>query len=391
MNIFYRSILLTLCVFMVSACSSVTDGVSEIFAGDDNAEPPTPLTPITNPIALSRSWSSNLGKSAGAHFVNLKPAVVDGRVFAASHDGVVTSVDAKSGRVIWQVDTNTRLGGGPGIGDGLVLVGSREGELIALTMNEGKEIWRSRVTSEVLSVPVAAAGIAVARAIDGRMFGFSTTDGKRLWTYDRTVPVLTLRGSSSPVIAGGLVIYGSDSGKLTALSLKEGLPVWEKTVAFPSGRSELDRIVDIDGDPLIINGVIYAASYQGSVIALELETAKTLWNRNISTSEGLSADRDNLYITDAQGSVWALDRVTGSAVWKQDKLQFRQVTGTAVIDGYVVVGDLEGYLHWMSVDDGSLLGRVQTDGQGVASAPIVADNWLYSYSNGGELTAISHH
>ncbi len=389
MNLIQRTFVFVVALILVTGCSSVTESVTDMFKGEDNAEPPTPLTSIVSPVAIAQSWSSNLGKSAGAHFVNLKPVAADGRVFTASHDGVVSAVDAKSGSVVWQVNTNTRLGGGPGVGDGLVLVGSREGELIALTINEGQEVWRSRVTSEILSVPSAAAGIAVARAIDGRMFGISTVDGKRLWTYDRTVPVLTLRGSSSPVIAGGLVVYGSDSGKLTALSLKEGLPLWEKSVAFPSGRSELDRIVDIDGDPLIINGVVYAASYQGSVVAMELETSRTVWNRDMSTSAGLSADSNNIYATDAEGNVWALDRRTGSAVWKQDKLKYRKVTGTAVIAGHVVVGDFEGYLHWMSVDDGSLLGRIQTDSQGVASAPIVSDNWLYSYSNGGELTAIS--
>ncbi len=181
-----------------------------------------------------------------------------------------------------------------------------------------------RVTSEVLSVPVAVAGIVVVRSIDGRLFGLSTANGERLWTYDRTVPVLTLRGSSSPTLVGGLVIYGSDGGKLAAISLKEGLPIWEKSVAYPSGRSELDRIVDIDGDPLVINGVIYAASYQGTVVALDLETGHTIWSKELATSADISADQSNIYVTDVEGNIWALDRRSGAALWKQDKLKFRK-------------------------------------------------------------------
>lgn len=378
-----RNVVFAVVFVLIAGCSSVTD----FLKGEDNAELPTPLTPIASSLVFTPSWTSNVSRGSEVHFVNLKPASAEGRIFMASHDGMVTAIDASTGRIAWRVNVQARLGGGPGVGDSLVLLGSREGEVIALAMNDGKEVWRSRVTSEVLSVPAVSAGIAVARSIDGRVFGFSTVDGKRLWAYDRTVPVLTLRGSSSPVITGGLVVYGSDSGKLTVLSLKEGLPLWERSVAFPSGRSELDRIVDIDGDPLIVNGVVYAASYRGNIVAVDIETAQTLWNRDISASDNISVDLDNVYVTDVEGNVWALDRRTGAAVWKQDKLKYRHVTGTAVIGRHVVVGDFEGYLHWLSVDDGSLLGRLQTDGS-IAGTPVVVGNWLYSYSDSGELTAI---
>jgi outer membrane protein assembly factor BamB len=219
------------------------------------------------------------------------------------------------------------------------------------------------------------------------MFGLSAIDGKRLWTYDRTVPTLTLRGSSSPVIAGGLVVYGSDGGKLSALALKQGLPLWEKTIAFPTGRSELDRIVDIDGNPLIVNGVVYAASYQGVIVALELETARTLWTKELSTSSDMSVDINNLYLTDAEGNVWALDRRNGASLWKQDKLQYRSVTGPVVVGDYVVVNDFEGYQHWLSIDDGHFVGRMEIDSSGISTASVTANNVAYSYSNSGELAA----
>ena len=236
------------------------DALTDLTKGKDNAIPPTPLTDIQPSVSLSSKWSKNVGGGGNRHFVNIKPVVSGGVVFVANTKGTVMALDADTGATRWQVDTKSRLGAGPGIGDGMVLLGSREGEVIALSAADGKEEWRSRVTSEVLSIPATAADVVIARAIDGRMFGLSAIDGKRLWTYDRTVPTLTLRGSSSPVIAGGLVVYGSDGGKLSALALKQGLPVWEKTIAFPTGRSELDRIVDIDGNPLIVKGVVYAAS-----------------------------------------------------------------------------------------------------------------------------------
>jgi outer membrane protein assembly factor BamB len=191
------------------------------------------------------------------------------------------------------------------------------------------------------------------------------------------------------VIAGGLVVYGSDSGKLSALSLKAGLPLWEKSVAFPSGRSELDRIVDIDGNPLIVNGIVYAASYHGTVVALELETARTLWTKELSTSSDMSVDRNNLYVTDAEGNVWALDRRNGASLWKQDKLQYRAVTGPVVVDNYIVVNDLEGYQHWLSADDGHFVARINVDSDGVSSDAITDGKIAYTYSNRGELTAVS--
>jgi outer membrane protein assembly factor BamB len=372
---------------MLSGCGGIGDTISEMTKGKDNAIPPTPLTEIQSTLDVSTGWSRNVGKGGNLNFINLKPMLADNQIFVASRDGTVMAIDAENGSTRWEVSTKTRLGGGPGVGDSLVLLGSSEGEVIALSIVDGKELWRSRVTSEVLSVPAAAAGVVVARAIDGRVFGLSAIDGRRLWTYDRTVPTLTLRGSSSPVIAGGLVVYGSDSGKLSALSLKEGLPLWEKSVAFPSGRSELDRIVDIDGNPLVINGVIYAASYQGRVIALELETARTIWSKDVSTSTDMSADRLNLYVSDAEGNVWALDRRTGASLWKQDKLQYRAVTGPVVIGNHVVVSDFEGYQHWLSSDDGHFVARVNTASSGVGSTAITDGNMVYSYSKNGELTA----
>lgn len=378
--VFYVSLLLSL-----AGCGTFSDYLK----GDDNAAPPTPLADIKTTLRVSTGWSENIGKSDKAMLINLRPAAADGRLYIASSGGQVSALDANTGKTLWRTQTSTRLGGGPGVGDGLVIVGSREGEVFALSATDGKELWHSRVTSEVLSVPAAASGVVVARAIDGRLFGLSAVDGKRLWTHDRTVPVLTLRGSSSPVLYRGLVVYGSDSGRLTALLLKKGFPVWERSIAFPSGRSELDRIVDIDGDPLILDDIVYAASYQGSIAALDIRTSKTLWKRNFSSFNGMSADKSNLYVTDDEGNVWALDRRSGASLWKQDQLLNRQVSGPAVLGEYVVVGDFEGYLHWMSVEDGRFVARIKVAGSGIDSQPLSDGKQIYSYSKDGTLTASS--
>ena len=364
-------------------------GVFQSTKDEIELEAPTALTDIVSALDLSVAWSTQLGGARPSNLVNLRPQISDDKLFIASPDGVVAAIDVTDGQVIWEIDTQTRLGGGPGVGDDLVVVGSREGEVIALAMGQGEAVWRSQITSELLSIPVSVAGTVVVKAIDGRLFALSATNGARQWSYGRSIPVLTLRGSSSPVIAGGLVISGSDSGKLTALVLKTGLAVWERSIAFPDGRSELERIIDIDADPLVVGGIVYVASYQRGVMAIDLEQARTVWNQDISTVSSFSADQRHLYVTDIKDTVWALDRFSGAVVWKQEKLKFRRLTGPVVADRYIVVGDFSGILHWMSVEDGVLRGRIQIDSSGVTSVPVFSKGLVYSYSNSGELTAIT--
>jgi len=385
MNMLSKSLPLMFLLLLVSGCGYV----SEYVKGDDNAAPPSPLVEFASTAKVASLWSHTAGKPDEAYLTSLRPAVSGGKVYIAGSNGQISALDAKTGNTLWSHNAGTRLGGGPGVGNGLVVTGTRDGEVIALKATDGKEAWRSKVTSEVLSVPSAADGVVVVRTIDGRIFGLSALDGKRLWTHDRTVPVLTLRGSSSPVLYKGLVIYGSDSGRLTALSLKEGFPLWEKSIAFPSGRSELDRIVDIDGDPLVMDDIVYVASYQGSIVAIDIKTAKAIWKRSFSSFNGMSTDSKNLYITDDQGNVWALDRNSGASIWKQDKLLNRQVSGPGVVGGHVIVGDFEGYLHWLSVDDGRFVARVKADNTGISALPISDGRQIYSYSKGGTLTALS--
>lgn len=378
-----RRIVLLLLLSTLGGCSWLTS----YFGGTDNSEPPTPLTPIKAQFKVEQVWSVDLGAGSAERELRLTPAVSGDKVFAADRKGEIRAVKIDSGDKIWDIDTKAPISAGPGFGDGLVLVGTSDARVLAMHAKDGSQAWQAQVSSEVLSVPQAADGVVVVRTVDGRLAGLSAKDGKHLWTYDRGVPVLTLRGTSSPVIANGMVVAGFDNGHLVALSLNDGKLLWDETIAIPHGRSELERLVDIDGNPVVSDGVVYVVSYQGRVSALTLDGGRLLWSRDMSSYSGLSTDATRLYVTDDHGRVWALDRRTGASFWKQDKLEWRGLTAPTVMGNAVVVGDFEGYLHWLSIDDGHIMARARGDKKGFASAPVVAGSTLLTFGESGELAA----
>ena len=230
--------------------------------------------------------------------------------------------------------------------------------------------------------------VVVVRTVDGRITGLSAKDGANLWVHDHNVPVLTLRGVGEPVVIDGQVIAGFASGKLIALRLNDGALLWEARVAIPGGRSDLDRVVDIDATLAVGDGVVHVTSYQGNIATVLLRDGRVLWNRDMSSHTGIAADRRNLYVSDDNSHVWALERRSGASLWKQDKLQARAVTAPVVFGNYLVVGDIEGYLHWMSRSDGSFVARVRIDEQGILAPPVRVGDILYVSGKGGTLTAL---
>ncbi|HEY9198989.1 MAG TPA: outer membrane protein assembly factor BamB [Gammaproteobacteria bacterium] len=355
--------------------------------GKENVDPPAELTDIQATVKLEELWSRDAGAGTDEQFVRLRPAVDGGRVFAADHKGRVTAFEAGSGKELWSVKTDIAISGGVGVGEGLVLVGSSEAEVVALDWRDGHEVWRSKVSSEVLSVPGADQGTVVVQSVDGRLTGLKSSDGSRLWVFERIVPVLSLRGTGTPLIVQGAVIAAFDNGKLAVLDLARGLPAWETSIAVPHGRSELERMVDIDSSPQLWGETIYTVTYQGRVAAVEGSSGRILWARDMSSAVGLGLDFRNVYVTDDQSNVWSLERENGGSVWKQDKLLRRGLTAPVALEDYVVVADYEGYLHVLSRSDGALIGRTRADGKGVL-APLVVDNdVLYVYGNGGKLSA----
>jgi len=356
--------------------------------GADNTEPPAELVSFSPTLDVRTLWSTQVGVGSDGQLVKLVPAVAEGRVFAADRRGRVVAVDAASGKRLWEADTEAPISAGPGIGEGLVLVGTSEGEILALNQENGAIAWRAPVSSEVLAVPQAAAGIVVVATMDGKVTGLDAATGARRWIHDRSVPLLTLRGASTPLLTRSQVISGFASGKLAALDLQDGRLQWEATVAVPRGRSEVERLADISADPVLVGGVVFVVSFQGRIAAVAADSGRIGWARDFSSYTGLAADWDQVYVVDDQSQVWALDTRNGASVWRQDKLRARGVTAPAVSGPAVVVGDFEGYLHWLGRDDGEFMARVRVDDNGVVMPPVVAEDVIYVLGKGGSLKAL---
>ncbi len=344
--------------------------------------PPVPAFQAS--VQPRMAWSVDTGSGTGGRYLRLPPALLvlpsSGAAGGASRLGVVAVGargevgvwEAREGRRVWSVDLDEDLSSGPGTGEGLVVVGTPEGRVHALDAGSGERRWSVPVSSEVLAAPRIADGVVVVRTIDGRITGLSARDGSRLWFYDREVPVLTLRGTSRPVVVGGLVVTGLDNGRLLALELGTGRVAWEEPVSAPRGRSELERMVDIDADPVPFGDEVYAVGFQGRLVALDPQTGAFRWRRDLSSYAGLAADEDHLFVADAGGVIWALDRLTSTSVWRQEGLQGRQLSPPAVAGGYVVIGDQEGYVTWLRKGDGQLAARLELDDDGISAPPVAA-------------------
>ena len=358
------------------------------FGGSDNSIPPAELQSIAQPIGVRQLWETQVGSGAKNQFIRLTPALADGRLYAASFDGVVVALDALGGQPLWETATQLPISGGVGVSDnGLALVGTNKGQVVALRQDNGQEAWRVQVSTEVLAPPRAASGIVVVRTGDGKFTGLDARTGERRWVYAPTMPALSLRGSAPPVLTRALVIAGLETGKLLVLSLDKGLPVTEKTIAPPRGRTEIERLIDIDAEPKIRDDTLYLAAYRGNVTALDMRGGNLLWNRELSSYAGLDVDERQVYVSDDTDAVLALDRRSGGTLWKQAELTGRRLSAPAATRDHVVVGDFEGYLHWLSKDDGKIVGRIRAAGKAIVAPPLVAGDTVFVQGQGGALGA----
>jgi outer membrane protein assembly factor BamB len=314
------------------------------------------------------------------------PVVDEGRVYAAAGDGTVVILDEESGKVVARIDTKKRLSGGIEVGEGKVLVGTLKGEVIALDTS-GNAKWTTSVAGEVIAPAAISKKIAVVRTADGRIFGLSADDGKRVWVFQRPTPSLLLRSEAGVLAIGGDVVAGYPNGKLIALDIEDGKLTWEVTVSLPRGATELERIADIAGLPLIDGNMVCAGAFQGKVGCFEIQSRNMLWSRDVSTPHAIAADAKNLYVVDDVGAVHALDKKTGASVWTQDKLKYRKLSSPAVVDGKVVVGDGFGFLHVLSPDDGAFIGRHAIDGTQVLSL-VPAKVGVIAQTAGGAVTSV---
>jgi outer membrane protein assembly factor BamB len=368
-------------VVTLSACSWLK--------GDDSSiAPPAGLVDIAQPAPVATLWSRDLGAGAGQRFLKLDASVADAAIYASDRKGHVYALEKDSGRVLWDTRLKMDISAGVGLGDGLVLLGTSKGELIALAKDSGKRQWTASLSSEILARPAVDLGVVVAQTVDGKVFALATADGKQLWRQERSEPALSLRGTSAPLAIGGIVLTGFASGKLSAFQLKDGHMLWEIPVAEPHGRSEIERLVDVDVQPVVVGKHMYAAAYQGKMIAFDLETGRILWSRDVSTYSGMDADANNIYVTDEKDTVLALDMNSGATVWKQEQMHGRQLSAPTVSGDAIVVGDFEGYVHWLSRTDGHFIARSRPSRDAVLSKPLADGNVLYVYSQDGRLSAL---
>jgi outer membrane protein assembly factor BamB len=362
-------------------------GCSHTPKKDKENDKPLPLKPITQTVSVQRVWHESLRGQLPKLRLGLEPVVEADRVYLASAKGVVRAYALANGKELWSRKLKTQLGGGPAANTKMVVVGGTGGQLIALAAADGAELWRVRLGGEILAAPTVTDDVIMARTVDGRMHALEPGDGRTRWVADQQPPKLSLRGQSAAVIVGDTVYAGFDNGRLMAVLLSNGTTVWDIAVSQPRGSTELQRLVDIDAPLIIVGDEIYVASYQGKVERLSRDNGQLSWSRELSSYRGLTLDATTVYLSTAEGEVVALDRVTGVERWRQSALLRRQLSGPVLDHGRVVVGDYQGFLHWLNPADGSFVARKRVSRGRIDATPIEAGDLLLALTDKGELGA----
>lgn len=364
-------------------------GCSWIKSWGDDDEPgdPAPLVEFQQTLEVKKVWSTSVGDGMGKQGLSMAPVYSSGRLFAADHEGRLVVIDATNGNKIWEQKTKQAFSGGPGLDDDHIYMGTIDGRVIAYDRENGSELWNAQVSSEVLSPPASADGIVVVRCIDGRVFGLDEVNGRRIWIYDHSVPLLTLRGNPDILIRAGIAFVGYDDGSVVSLRVEDGSVVWNQTIVSPEGRTELDRLSDIGSQMVIVASDLIVSSYKSRLVSLAADSGRMLWFKDIASSTGVVVDRTRLALSDREDDLWLLDRRNGSTMWKVDRMSNRGLTRPAFYGNYIVVGDVEGYLHWLDTELGAFVARVRAGKDGFAAAPLSVGTTLYVLTKKGDLIA----
>ena len=392
-----RHLPLLLCAALLPGCAGLDtakdawSSLTETVFGKDNAEPPRELAEdFVAKIKLGVQWKAEVGDGYGGQNINLVPAVTEDSVFAADYEGVIQARNRLTGDKRWQVEAELPFSAGPALSKDKLIFGTRDAEIAAFAVADGALLWKTSVSSSVLALPAVGGGVVVVRGSDGRLTGIDEKSGATLWSHERAAPALAVRSKGGPAIADELVLDGFGGGKLTALRLKNGQPEWETLVALAHGRSEIDRLFDINASPVIKSDTLYVAGYQGGVAAVSLKDGEVQWRQEkYSSHTGLTGNRRSLFMSDTASDVWRLEMRDGGDLWKQNELHQRRLTAPALVKDKLVVGDFEGYVHVLSQDDGSLLAREQIGDEPIEAAPVVFDDVVYVYTSGGKLAALT--
>jgi outer membrane protein assembly factor BamB len=358
--------------------------------GSDSKNVRVPASLGSDPALVKSSsrWSTSVGDGNDGQTTGLVLALDAGQLYAAALNGEVRSLEASTGKQRWQVRLKKRLLSGPTVAGSYVLLGTRDAEVVALNKSNGSVAWTVKLDTEIIAAPAVSGDIVIVRAIDGHSYGLKLLTGERLWLFDRTEPNLTLRGAAAPVVARGRVFMGLDNGRAVALNVDDGQPVWEQVVSAPSGRSELERVTDIDANLVLTPQGLLATSYGGDIALLNPENGDNRWKRSLKSRSGLAANDTQAFASDDDGLVWGFELSTGASSWKQEALKYRALSAPVLFQEQLAVGDFAGYVHWLSPSDGKLLGRTR-----VGSDPIVSmvsdDTTLYVLNADGRIAALS--
>ena len=378
MRIQLKSLLILSAATLLTACGTIFE--------KDNTPEPKALASFNAEIQPRLLWSANAGSGTGDEYLKAAPAVTDSAIYTASLNGTITSVNRANGRINWRTSTDLALTSGAGAGDGIVVAGGRQGEIVALDQNSGKQRWQVSVPGEINAAPAISNGLVIVKAVNGHISALDVATGEKRWSYQQVEPNLVLRAASTPRISEGHLFVGFANGNLSNFRLGEGSLIWSQTLTYPEGAFAVQRMIDIDADPVIYGHRIYAATYQGKIAALDWGSGNMLWSHDISSYTGMTADANGIYISDAKSYLWSFNANSGTVNWRQTGLEWRNISGPAVMRNYVVVGDSKGYVHWLNMRDGHFAARTYAGGA-IYSAPIVKDGVAYVLSNNGNLYA----
>lgn len=378
-SLLFPGLMLVAAVLALTACDKKEKKVEE----------PTKLTDIPSPtVRIDRVWGANVGGGGKKLRLGLGLTTTNDRLFAAGRDGDVAAFDLKTGKELWRIKTKLDLTGGTGATDQLVAVGTAEGLVLALNGIDGAERWRADVHGEILSAPAIGDKVVVVRTVDGKMRALAAVDGAELWSVEQQVPKLSLRGAATPVIAHDLAISGFDNGRVLALSIADGSTVWDAPVSPSHGRTELDRLNDIDSAVKVLEDEVFVAGYQGRAAMLALDTGQVWWTRDVSSYRGVDVDDEQMYVSTSDGDLVAMKRRTGIEVWRNESLKYRHLSAPVVAGDHVVVTDLDGYVHWFDRATGTIAGRAKDAGDRVNTPLVAVDNTVYLIDDAGNIEAL---
>ena len=369
----------------LQSCSLVDD----YLLGKDNLPKPKPLAEITNKIKVKNKWSEPVGKTNTVRgYLKLKPVIKNNVIFVADTNGIVKSLDAITGQLKWSTDVGQSLVSGPAVGEGHIVVGTNAATIVVLKQANGKVVWKGNLSGDALSKALIAQNKIVVKTIDGHLNAFDLTTGEKIWVMDHGTPNLILKASSAPLLVGNVIVVGFSDGKLDGVDLDSGRILWQKSMVYASGSSDVERLVDIDADPIVKDGFIYLASYQGYVAAMSISDGQFVWNKEASVYKNMAMDASTLYYTDSHDVIWALDLKTGQVRWKQTMFKFRGLTEPVLMDSWVILGDKAGYLHVLSKKNGEVLARTKLN-SAIDFSPAVSFHNVYVMTTKGMLDRLT--